>query len=99
YYAALFIQCDLETARYGIGKVDRSEIPGMGPVLKTGWIFFAPFAAIVGAMFWLNWVPEPAAALASAFIIALAFAIGYPGAGLKLADIWSAIIETGIGVW
>ena len=98
YYAALFIQCDLETARYGIGKVDRSEIPGVGPVLKTGWIFLAPFAAIVGAMFWLNWEPEPAAALASAVIIALGFAIGYRGARMKLADIWSAIIETGIGV-
>ena len=98
YYAALFIQCDLETARYGIGRVDRSEIPGMGPVLKTGWIFLAPFAAIVGAMFWLNWEPEPAAALASAIIIALGLAIGYRGARMKLADIWSAIIETGIGV-
>jgi TRAP transporter 4TM/12TM fusion protein len=98
YYAALFIQCDLETARYGIGRVDRSEIPRMGPVLRTGWIFLAPFAAIVGAMFWLNWEPEPAAALASAIIIALGLAIGYRGARMKLADIWSAIIETGIGV-
>ncbi len=98
YYAALFIQCDLETARYGIGKVDRSEIPGMGPVLRTGWIFLAPFAAIVGAMFWMNWEPEPAAALASAIIIVLGLAIGYRGARMKLADIWSAIIETGIGV-
>lgn len=98
YYAALFIQCDLETARHGIGRVDRSEIPRMGPVLKTGWIFLAPFAAIIGAMFWLNWEPEPAAALASAIIIALGLAIGYRGARMKLADIWSAIIETGIGV-
>lgn len=98
YYAALFIQCDLETARYGIGRVDRSEIPGMGPVLKTGWIFLAPFAAVVGAMFWLNWEPEPAAALASAIIIALGLAIGYRGTRMKLRDIWDAVIETGIGV-
>jgi TRAP transporter 4TM/12TM fusion protein len=98
YYAALFIQCDLETARHGIGRVDRSEIPRMGPVLRTGWIFLAPFAAIIGAMFWLNWEPEPAAALASAIIIVLGFAIGYRGARMKVADIWSAIIETGIGV-
>jgi TRAP transporter 4TM/12TM fusion protein len=98
YYAALFIQCDLETARYGIGRVDRSEIPAMGPVLRTGWIFLAPFAAIVGAMFWLNWEPEPAAALASAIIIALGLAIGYRGARMRVADIWSAIIDTGIGV-
>lgn len=98
YYAALFIQCDLETARHGIGRVDRSEIPRMGPVLRTGWIFLAPFAAIVVAMFWLNWEPEPAAALASAIIIALGLAIGYRGTRMKLADIWSAVIETGVGV-
>ena len=98
YYTALFIQCDLETARYGFGKVARSEIPPMGPVLATGWIFLAPFAAIIGAMFWLNWEPEPSATLASAIIIGLGLFIGYRGARMKLKDIWSAVIETGIGV-
>jgi TRAP transporter 4TM/12TM fusion protein len=98
YYSALFIQCDLETARYGIGKVDRSEIPPLGPVLATGWIFIAPFAAIIGAMFWLNWEPEPAAALAAAIIIGLGLFIGYRGTRMKLQDIWTAVIETGIGV-
>ncbi len=98
YYTALFIQCDLETARYGFGKVARSEIPPMGPVLATGWIFLAPFAAIIGAMFWLNWEPEPSATLASGIIIALGLFIGYRGARMKLKDIWSAVIETGIGV-
>lgn len=98
YYAALFIQCDLETARYGIGKVDRSEIPPMRTVLGTGWIFLAPFAAIVGAMFYLNWEPEPAAALAAGIIIVLGLFIGYRGQRMKLGDIWAAVIETGIGV-
>jgi TRAP transporter 4TM/12TM fusion protein len=98
YYAALFIQCDLETARYGIGRVDTRDIPPMRTVLASGWIFLAPFAAIVGAMFWLNWEPEPAAALAAAIIIALGLFVGYRGARMKLADIWSAVIETGIGV-
>ncbi|OLE18024.1 MAG: hypothetical protein AUG50_07250, partial [Betaproteobacteria bacterium 13_1_20CM_3_63_8] len=98
YYAALFIQCDLETARYGIGRVARSEIPPMGPVFATGWIFLAPFAAIVGAMFWLNWEPEPAAALAAAIIVALGLFVGYRGTRMKLEDIWNAVIETGIGV-
>jgi len=98
YYAALFIQCDLETARYGIGKVDTSDIPPMRTVFATGWIFLAPFAAIVGAMFWWNWEPEPAAALASLIIIAFGLFVGYRGARMKLGDIWSAVIETGIGV-
>jgi TRAP transporter 4TM/12TM fusion protein len=98
YYSALFIQCDLETARYGIGKVDTRDIPPMRSVFATGWIFLAPFAAIVGAMFWLNWEPEPSATLASAIIIVLGLFIGYRGARMKLKDIWSAVIETGIGV-
>jgi len=98
YYSALFIQCDLETARHGIGKVPPSEIPRLRPVLATGWIFIAPFAAIIGAMFWLNWEPEPAATLASAIIIGLGLFIGYRGARMKLTDIWSAVVETGIGV-
>jgi len=98
YYTALFIQCDLETARYGIGKVAASEIPPMGPVLAAGWIFIAPFAAIIGAMFWLNWEPEPSAALASVIIIGLGLFIGYRGARMQFRDIWSAVIETGIGV-
>ena len=98
YYTALFIQCDLETARYGIGRVDTSDIPPMKNVLASGWIFLAPFAAIVGAMFWLNWEPEPAAALAAAIIIGLGLFIGYRGSRMRLKDIWSAVIETGIGV-
>src|SRR6185295_1350335 len=98
YYTALFIQCDLETARYGIGRVDTSDIPPMRSVLASGWIFLAPFAAVVGAMFWMNWEPEPAAALASAIIIGLGLFIGYRGARMHFRDIWSAVIETGIGV-
>jgi TRAP transporter 4TM/12TM fusion protein len=98
YFAALFIQCDLETARHGIGRVDTRDIPPMRSVLATGWIFLAPFAAVVGAMFWWNWEPEPSATLASGIIVALGLFIGYRGARMRLQDIWSAVIETGIGV-
>jgi TRAP-type uncharacterized transport system fused permease subunit len=70
----------------------------MRSVLASGWIFLAPFAAVVGAMFWLNWEPEPAATLASAIIIGLGLFLGYRGSRMKLKDIWSALIETGVGV-
>jgi TRAP-type uncharacterized transport system fused permease subunit len=70
----------------------------MKNVLARGWIFLAPFAAIVGSMFWLNWEPEPAAALAAAIIIGLGLFIGYRGSKMRLSDIWTAIIDTGIGV-
>jgi TRAP transporter 4TM/12TM fusion protein len=98
YYSALFIQCDLEAARHGFGKVERSAIPKLLPVLGAGWIFLAPFGALVGAMFWLNWQPESAAVLAAGIIIVLGLFIGYRGARMRLGDIWSAILETGVGV-
>ena len=98
YYAALFIQCDLEAARHGYGKVEPSEIPKALPVLASGWIFLTPFAALIGGMFWLNWQPESSAVLAAFVIIALGMFIGYKGARMKLADVWSAVIETGVGV-
>ena len=98
YYAALFIQCDLECARHGFGRVARAEIAPLGPTMKTGWIFFAPFVGIIGSMFWFNWEPEPAATLGSAIIIGLGLFLGYKGARMKLRDIWNAVIETGIGV-
>jgi len=98
YYSALFIQCDLEAARYGFGKVDPAIIPRLWPVLASGWIFFAPFAAIVYAMFWLNWEPDLAAALASAVVIALGLFVGYRGVKMKLQDIWTSVIDAGTSV-
>ena len=98
YYAALFIQCDLEAARHGYGKIERAAIPKLLPVMASGWIFLIPFAALIGGMFWLNWQPESAAVLAAATIIVLGLFIGYRGARMKLRDIWSAVIETGVGV-
>jgi TRAP transporter 4TM/12TM fusion protein len=95
YYAALFIQADLEAARYGFGKVEEDKIPRIGRVLAQGWLFLAPFAVLVYTMFWLNLEPEYAAMAASATIIVLGFAFGYAGSRMRLADIWHAIRETG----
>jgi TRAP transporter 4TM/12TM fusion protein len=98
YYAALFIQCDLEAARHGYGKIERSQIPKVLPVLARGWIFLTPFAALIGGMFWLNWQPESAAVLAAGVIVALGMLIGYRGHRMKLKDVWSSVVETGVGV-
>ena len=98
YYAALFIQSDLEAARYGFGKVDPALIPRVGGVLASGWIFFAPFAALIAAMFWLNWEPEKSAVLAGAVVIGLGLFIGYRGARMKLRDVWTSVIDSGTSV-
>jgi len=51
--------------------------PRAWTVLKRGWLFLAPFVALVYTMFWLNLEPEYCAMAASAVIIALGFAFGY----------------------
>jgi len=98
YYAALFIQADLEAARHGFGKVDADKIPRLSRVLAGGWLFLAPFAVIVYTMFWRNWEPEYSAIAAAAVIVALGFAVGYAGHRMKLKDIWEAVVETSGGL-
>jgi TRAP transporter 4TM/12TM fusion protein len=98
YYAALFIQADLEAARYGFGKLDAAEIPRAASVLVRGWIFILPFIALIATMFMLNWEPEASAVLACAVIIAIGLIIGYGGTRMRWRDVWTAIVETSVGV-
>jgi TRAP transporter 4TM/12TM fusion protein len=98
YYAALFIQTDLEAARYRFGKIDELEIPRIWKVLARGWMFLVPFAVLVYTMFWLNLEPEYSAMAASLSIIVLGFAVGYAGHRMKLADLWDAVLDTAGGL-
>ena len=98
YYAALFIQADLEAARYGFGKIEEDKIPRIWEVLAAGWMFLVPFAVLVYTMFWLNLEPEYAAMAASLAIIVLGFTVGYAGHRMKLRDLWEAIVRTAGGL-
>jgi TRAP transporter 4TM/12TM fusion protein len=98
YYAALFIQADLEAARYGFGKVDEDKIPRVWSVLKRGWLFLAPFVVLIYTMFWLNLEPEYCAMAASLAIVVLGFAFGYGGQRMKLRDLWQAVVNTATGL-
>ncbi|HEU4925247.1 MAG TPA: TRAP transporter fused permease subunit [Burkholderiales bacterium] len=98
YYAALFIQADLEAARYGFGKVEQAKIPRIGKVLARGWLFIVPFAVLIYTMFWLNLEPEYSAMAASAAIIVLGFAFGYDGHRMTLRDLWMSVVETAGGL-
>jgi TRAP transporter 4TM/12TM fusion protein len=94
YYAALFIQTDLEAARYGFGRIEQAKIPRIARVLAKGWLFLVPFAVLIYTMFWLNLEPEYSAMAASLAIIVLGFMFGYDGERMKLRDLWSAVVET-----
>ena len=98
YYAALFIQADLEAARYGFGKVDEDKIPNVWGVLKRGWLFLAPFVVLIYTMFWLNLEPEYCAMAASLAIVILGFAFGYGGQRMKLRDLWDSVVGTATGL-
>ena len=73
YYVGLFIQADLEAAKGGIRRVPADLIPRTAAVLATGWVFIIPFAALIWALFTLNWEPETAAILASGTVLLVAF--------------------------
>ncbi len=73
YYVGLFIQADLEAAKTGIRRVPAGLIPRTAAVLATGWVFIIPFAALIWALFTLNWEPETAAMLASGAVVLVAF--------------------------
>ena len=98
YYSALFIQADLEAARYGFGKVEEAKIPRLWSVLARGWLFLVPFVVLIYTMFWLNLEPEYCAMAASATIIVLGFAFGYAGSRMRLRDLWDAVVETAGGL-
>jgi len=98
YYVALFIQADLEAARAGILRVPEAEIPKARKVIRAGWLFVLPFAALIWALFWLNRTPEESANLASVVTLAIGLAFGYGGTRMRLVEVWHALVTTGLSV-
>jgi TRAP transporter 4TM/12TM fusion protein len=97
YYAALFIQADLEAARLGISAVDEREIPQARSVLG-GLHFALAFAALILALFSLNWQPERAALFAAAVVIVTGLLFGYQGVRPTPKQILEAVSRTGRSV-
>jgi len=95
YYIALFAQADLQAARDHIAPVDEALIPRTRSVLKTGWVFILPFAAIVFALFTLNLRPETAAIWGAAGALLIGLVLGYRGRRMGLQDVLGAMTDTG----
>ena len=95
YYIALFVQADLQAARDDIAPVDEAMIPRARDVLKTGWVFVLPFAAIVVALFTLNLRPETAAIWGAAGALLIGVVLGYRGKRMGIKDVLGAMTETG----
>jgi TRAP transporter 4TM/12TM fusion protein len=97
YYAALFIQADLESAKLGMRGLPASEIPPARGLL-TGWPFIVSFGLLIFALFQFNWQPERAALLAAAVAAVLASIFGYKGHRPTLRELASTVVKTGRGV-
>lgn len=97
YYAALFIQTDLDAARLGISSVAKSDIPDRKLVL-SGWHFLMGFAVLIYALFALNWQPERAALAACLVVIATSIIFGYQKQRPTLRQLAETIPGTGQNV-
>ncbi len=98
YYAALFIQVDLEAARSDIKALDPKEIPKLSQVLKDGWYFVIPFIVLVYALFWLNYEPENAGLVATATALGLGIVIPFRGKRISWRDFYEMLRDSGLSV-
>lgn len=95
YYAALYIQVDLEAAKEQIMPIDPALIPSKRKVLKQGWIFIVPFAAVILALFSFNQRPETAALWGALGALIVGVLKGYKGKRMGANDILGSLEETG----
>ena len=95
FYAALFIQVDLESVKLGVMGAPRETLPRVGKVLREGWHFVIPFAVLVIGLVWLNWEPEYAALVATAILAILAMVVPHKGKRLSLREVLDAVVSAG----
>ena len=98
YFAALFIQVDLEAARHGIRRVPDADIPSGRSVMKNGWYIPIPFAILIVCIFSLNVRLDLAALYATAAVIISGLLFGYGGQRLDVRQLWRILTVTGNGV-
>jgi len=95
YYVSVFTQVDLEAARRRIGGLDPATLPRAGGVMREGWFFLVPFAALFYLMFARDMQAEESVLLGVAVMIPLASFIGYRGRQLEWRPFLRALADTG----
>src|SRR6266516_96531 len=95
---ALLIQVDLEAAKSKILPMPREDIPRLGRVLSEGWYFLLPLAALVYALFGLNYEPEMAGLVATAIVLALGVVFPFRGKRIGFRDLYAMLRDAGTSV-
>ncbi|MPZ58066.1 MAG: TRAP transporter fused permease subunit [Rhizobiales bacterium] len=98
YYAALFIQADLEAVKFNISRVPEHLIPSGIKVLKEGWHFPLPFVVLISAIFWWNYPLDTSALVATAMVVISAMTLGYKGRRIRTPDLINILRTTGFNV-
>ena len=95
YYAALFIQVDLEAAKRGIAGAPLERMPALREVFGSGWHFPIPFAVLILGLVSWNLQAEYAALLASGVLLVTGSLFGYRGRRMSPREAVGAIVSTG----
>ena len=72
FYFTVFVQIDLEAAKFKIKGIAASELPPIGKVLKGGWAAVVPLAILIYVLFILNYRPDKAGMIALGALLLLA---------------------------
>jgi TRAP transporter 4TM/12TM fusion protein len=97
YYAALFIEADLEAAKAGITRVPDEDIPPARSVLP-GWHFVVPFIVLLVCLFHYNLQPEAAVLFSCASLLLFSFIFGYHGKRPPIRSVLATLHGTGLAV-
>ena len=95
FYAALFIQVDLESARLGILGQPRESLPSIRTVLRQGWMFPIPFIVLIAGLLWWNLEAEYAAIIATVVLVALVLVVPHKGRRMSVGAVLNAIVSSG----
>jgi len=95
FYAALFIQVDLESARLGILGQPRESLPSIRTVLRQGWMFTIPFIVLIAGLLWWNLEAEYAAIIATVVLVALVLVVPHKGRRMSVGAVLNAIVSSG----
>ncbi|MEW6662115.1 MAG: TRAP transporter permease [Bacillota bacterium] len=68
YYFSLYMNVHLEACKQGLRGMEAQEVPRLKQVLKEGWHYFIPLAAIIGTLIY-GYSPNRAAYTAIALLI------------------------------
>lgn len=98
YFAALFIQVDLEAGRFRIAPLSPDQIPNAWTVLRQGFLIPLPFVVLVVGMFSLNVPLDLVALYATLAVVIVGVIVGYKGNRLTPRKILKILTSTGLTI-